>query len=165
MYLLYPKNPTWRWLRGIPKNFHNFLMTVRPLSWACGHGTEMLLILKQIFLTWLFPIFSDMTVQRHVPRFCTRSICGWNLFQPLDWGYSWPNLTFMCTKVAQSSIHFIYTCLEVSPPFFLLKKTVQKHSIESSVPYRLMRIKSVILIKWWCFVVDRDKRHATCFLI
>ena len=27
-----------------------------------------------------------------------------------------------------------------------------------------MRIKSVILIKWWCFVVDRDKRHATCFL-
>ena len=24
-----------------------------------------------------------MTVQRNVPRFCTRSICGWNLFQPL----------------------------------------------------------------------------------
>ena len=22
-----------------PKNVHNFLMTVRPLSWACGHGT------------------------------------------------------------------------------------------------------------------------------
>ena len=30
-------------------------MSVRPLSWACGHGTEMLLILKKIFLTWLFP--------------------------------------------------------------------------------------------------------------
>ena len=29
-----------------PKNVHNFLMTVRPLSWVCGHGTEMLLILK-----------------------------------------------------------------------------------------------------------------------
>ena len=33
-----------------PKIFHNFLMTVRPLSWAWGHGTEMLLI----FATWLF---------------------------------------------------------------------------------------------------------------
>ena len=56
MYLLYPKNPTWRWLwpQG-PKNAHNFLMTVRPLSWACRHGTEMLLILKKLFLTWLLP--------------------------------------------------------------------------------------------------------------
>ena len=27
--------------------------------------------------------FLDMTVQRNVPRFCTGSICGWNLFQPL----------------------------------------------------------------------------------
>ena len=36
-----------------PKNVHNFLTTVRPLSWACGHGTEMLLILKNLFLTWL----------------------------------------------------------------------------------------------------------------
>ena len=25
------------------------LMTVQPLSYACGHGTEMLLILKNIF--------------------------------------------------------------------------------------------------------------------
>ena len=58
MYLLYPKNPTWQWLRAIPtsrsENFHNFLMSVRPLSWACGHGNEMLLILKKIFSTWLF---------------------------------------------------------------------------------------------------------------
>ena len=42
-----------------PKNVHNFLliMTVRPLtlSWACRHGTEMLLILKKLFLTWLLP--------------------------------------------------------------------------------------------------------------
>ena len=38
-----------------PKNVHNFLMTVRPLSWACGHGAEMLLILKKLFLTWLLP--------------------------------------------------------------------------------------------------------------
>ena len=67
-----------------PKNVHNFLMNVRPLSWACGHGTEMLLILKKNYF-WLDypPICSDMTVQRNVPRFCTRSICGWNLFQPL----------------------------------------------------------------------------------
>ena len=38
-----------------PKNVHNFLITVRPLSWACGHGTEMLLILKKQFSTWLLP--------------------------------------------------------------------------------------------------------------
>ena len=31
------------WPQGL-KNVHNFLMTMRPLSWACGHGTEMLLI-------------------------------------------------------------------------------------------------------------------------
>ena len=31
-----------------PKNVHNFLITVRPLSCACGHGTEMLLILQLI---------------------------------------------------------------------------------------------------------------------
>ena len=59
VYLLCPKNPTWRWVRPSrtqgPKNVHNFLLTVRPLSWACGHGTEMLLILKNLFLTWLLP--------------------------------------------------------------------------------------------------------------
>ena len=58
MYLLYTKNPTWRnWERSRPqgpKNVHDFLMTVRPLSWACGNGTEMLPILKKLFLTWLF---------------------------------------------------------------------------------------------------------------
>ena len=40
-----------------PKNVHNFLMTVRPLSWACEHGTEMLLILKKLFSPWLWPDF------------------------------------------------------------------------------------------------------------
>ena len=49
----------WQWLRAIPtprsENVHNFLMTVRPLNWACGHGTELLLILKKLFLTWLLP--------------------------------------------------------------------------------------------------------------
>ena len=42
------------WERSLPKNVHNFLMTERPLSWACRHGTEMLLILKYPNLTWLF---------------------------------------------------------------------------------------------------------------
>ena len=53
------KNPTWRWLRAVsdpdPKVREMsiiFYLTVRPLSWACGHGTEMLLILKKLFLTW-----------------------------------------------------------------------------------------------------------------
>ena len=44
--------------------------------------------------------------------------------------------------------------------FFCWKRTVQKYSIEGPVYYRPMRIKSVILIKWWCFVVDRDKRNS-----
>ena len=52
MHLLYPKNSTWRWLGAISnprvrKIVLIFLMTVRPLSWACGNGTEMLLILKK----------------------------------------------------------------------------------------------------------------------
>ena len=37
-----------------PKNVHNFLLTVLPLSWARGHVTEVLLILKKLFSTWLF---------------------------------------------------------------------------------------------------------------
>ena len=79
-----------------PKNVHNFLMTARPLSWACGHGTEMLLILKKLFLTWKLPDISDMTVQRNVSRFCTRSICGWNLFQPLGLGHGGPSRSGVC---------------------------------------------------------------------
>ena len=45
------------WERSWPqgsRNVHNFLMTVRPLRWACGIETEMLLILKK-------PIFDLMT--------------------------------------------------------------------------------------------------------
>ena len=38
---------------------------------------------KKHFLLDYSPIFSDMTVQRNVSRFCTRSIYGWNLFLPL----------------------------------------------------------------------------------
>ena len=38
-----------------PKHIHNFLMTVRPLSWACGHGTEMLLILKKSIFDLIRP--------------------------------------------------------------------------------------------------------------
>ena len=38
---------------------------------------------KNYFLPDYSPIYSDMTVQRNIPRFCTRSICGWNLFQQL----------------------------------------------------------------------------------
>ena len=40
---------------------------------------------KTIFALIIEPYFQIIivTVQRNVPRFCTRSICGWNLFQPL----------------------------------------------------------------------------------
>ena len=30
-------------------------MTVQPLRWVCGHGADMLLILKKLFWTWLLP--------------------------------------------------------------------------------------------------------------
>ena len=91
MYLLYPKiqhGSDWERSRPQgPKNAHDFLMTLRPLIWACGHGTEMLLILKKNnFRPDYSAIFSDMTVQRNVPRFCMRSICGWNLFHAMRLG-------------------------------------------------------------------------------
>ena len=59
IYLLYPKNSKWRWLIAIStprfEKCNNFLMTVRPVSWACGHVAEMLLVQKKnLFSTWLF---------------------------------------------------------------------------------------------------------------
>ena len=50
-----------------PKNVHNFLMTVRPLSWACGHGTKILLILKKLFLIWLLPDISRYDSPKKCP--------------------------------------------------------------------------------------------------
>ena len=78
MYLLYPKNSTWRWLRSRPqgpKNIHTFLMTVRPLSWACGHGTKMLLILKKKNSTWLSP-----DIFRYRPKKCPTILYAVNLW-------------------------------------------------------------------------------------
>ena len=75
------------WERSRPqgtKNVHSFLMTVRNMSWACGHVIDILLIIIPIFdLIILGPVVLDMTVQRNASRFCMGSICGWNLFQPL----------------------------------------------------------------------------------
>ena len=59
-----------------PKNVHNFLLTVRPLSWACGHRTEMLLILKKLFWTWLLP-----DIFRYVsPKKCLKILYAVNLW-------------------------------------------------------------------------------------
>ena len=70
------------------KNVYNFLMTVRPLmSWACGHRTEMLLILKKLVLTWLLTDIFWSDSPKKCPTICTRSIFGWTLFQPL--GLRW----------------------------------------------------------------------------
>ena len=58
------------WERSRPqglKNVHNCLMTVRPLSWACGHGAEMLLILKKLFSPWLFRNTSRYVVRKKCP--------------------------------------------------------------------------------------------------
>ena len=58
-------------------------MSVRPLSWACGHGTEMLLILKELFLTWLLPYI----FRYDSPKKCPTILYAVNLwlkpFQPL----------------------------------------------------------------------------------
>ena len=60
-----------------PKNVHNLLIAVRSVSWAYGHGTELLLNLKKtIFDLIIRGQVLDMTVQRNVPRFCTGSIWG-----------------------------------------------------------------------------------------
>ena len=45
------------------KNVHTFLRTVRPVSWACGHETEMLLILKNTFDLIIRGQVLDMTVK------------------------------------------------------------------------------------------------------
>ena len=80
MYLLYPKNSTWRRLRAIStprsEKCPYFLMTVRPLSWAFGHGTEMLPTLKNLFSTW---IFSDI-FSYDSPKKCTIILCAVNLW-------------------------------------------------------------------------------------
>ena len=40
------------------KNAHNFLTTVRQISWACDHLAEMLLILVNLSATWLIEVKS-----------------------------------------------------------------------------------------------------------
>ena len=68
------------WERSRPqglKNVHDFVMTVRHLSWACGHGTEMLLLLKIYFRPHNSQIFSKITLQRNVPRFCIHMVNLW----------------------------------------------------------------------------------------
>ena len=67
------------WERSRPqgqKNVHNFLLTVRPLSWACEHGAEMLLILKKLFSNWLF---SDI-FRYDSPRKCPTILYAVNLW-------------------------------------------------------------------------------------
>ena len=51
-----------------PKNVHNFLMTVRPLSWACGHGTEMLLILKKNYFDLIMPRYFPLWQSKEMSR-------------------------------------------------------------------------------------------------
>ena len=93
MYLLYLKNSTWRWLRAIstPRSEKCPYFNVRPLSWACGHGTEMLLILKKLFSTWLFPDIFKYDSPKKCPTIL--NAVNLNLFQRRwrstalnDWG-------------------------------------------------------------------------------
>ena len=46
-----------------PKNVHNLLLAVRPLSWACGHGTEMSKTIFDLITPRYFPIwqFKEMS--------------------------------------------------------------------------------------------------------
>ena len=52
------------------------VMTVRPQSWACGHGTEKLLILKKLFSIWLF---SDI-FRYDSPKKCPTNLYAVNLW-------------------------------------------------------------------------------------
>ena len=94
-------------------------MTVRPLTWLCGHGPEMLLILEKKIRPGYSPIDSDMTVQRNVPRFYTRSICGWNLFQPLGLEagrlYWWPMGLWCLVILARAKTDRAKIARHVSP--------------------------------------------------
>ena len=80
MYLLYPKNSTWQWLGAISnprsEKVHNFLMTVRPVSWVCGHGTIMLLILKKLFR----PDDSKGSLGYGRPKKCPKILYAFNLW-------------------------------------------------------------------------------------
>ena len=70
----------WEWSRlQCPKNVHNFLMTVRKMSWACDLVAEMLLILKKNIFHLIIR-GQNMKVKINAPRFCMGSICGWNPF-------------------------------------------------------------------------------------
>ena len=56
--------------------------------WAERAGMELKCYwLKKIYFRPDYSlIYSDMTAQRNIPRFCTRTICGWSLFHPLGLG-------------------------------------------------------------------------------
>ena len=114
-----------------PKNVHNFWMTVRPLSWACGHGTGMLLIPKKIFRLDYSPIHSDMTGQRNVPLFCTRSICGWNLFQRLGQGLSCPRPLYLSDDLREK-----YRTLLINP-LMLQWNILNLHSIKMAFSLKI----------------------------
>ena len=56
-----------------PKNVHNFSLTVRPLSWACGHGTEMLLILKKTIFDLITPRYFPIWQSKEMSHDFVRS--------------------------------------------------------------------------------------------
>ena len=63
--------------RQVSKKVHNFLKTVRPLSCiACGHGTEMLLILKK----YIFDLISSRYIEYHSPKKCLMILYAVNLW-------------------------------------------------------------------------------------
>ena len=50
-----------------------------------------------------------MTVQRNDPRFCTGSICGWNLFHPLGLGNAMAFMAFIWKHVWKLYIGRLFT--------------------------------------------------------
>ena len=88
MYLLYQKNSTWRWLRAISTQCPKMSIT---FYWLCGKWAKHAVMelkcywFKKHYFRPDYPGKNiDMILQRNVPRFCVGSICGWNLFQPLE---------------------------------------------------------------------------------
>ena len=82
-----------------PKNAHNFLMTVRNIRWACDRVAEILLILINLFSTWLI----EASLIYELPKKCATILYGHMIFTHLKLGlatathnFKWVKITHIC---------------------------------------------------------------------
>ena len=105
------------WERSRPqgsKNVHTFLMTLRPLSWACGHGTEMLLILKKTIFDLIIPrhiqIWQSNLWLKPVPATGASSLLDaimWNAVTSSETVLNWKSVKTRLCKTPSPILHCI----------------------------------------------------------